>query len=192
MRKVTVLIIISYFLTSTLAFSQSLSDGIAVFKSAGWTVLRTTSTMTDKTSCTGILNGDYGIQLSESALYLRIQGGVRSITLRFDEDAPEKLRLPSEYERKGIVALSGSEFSKALGSTRLRTQVLTVLDRLDQKDLNLTGISEAHRNIQSGCPGEPIDTSRKAAPASLCSKEVTERMKRFGLSDESVKSICTN
>jgi hypothetical protein len=188
---VAFLALVSGFLLPHDSYAQSLADAIPVFKSGGWTVLRGKDPMTDKTSCTGVLSGDYGIQLSEEALYIRIRGGVRSITLRFDDQQPERLRLATDFERKGTIVLKGNELTKAMGSTRIRTQVMTILDRLDQKDLDITGIREAHENIRNGCPGNAISSSPASSEPSLCSNLVIGRMKNLGISDADIKSICT-
>lgn len=173
------------------ATAQSLADGVPAFKAGGWVVLRTKDTMTDKVSCTGVLNGDYAIQLSETTMYVRVRGGVRSVTLRFDDHTPERLRLPSDFERRGTVVFSSEEFAKALGSSRIRMQVMTVLDNLDQKDLDITGIREAHENIKAGCPGE-AQSAATAAPAggSLCSTLVVTRMRQRGIAEGDVRAVC--
>jgi hypothetical protein len=179
--------------TAASASAQTLADGVPVFRSGGWVVLRTIDPMTDKRSCTGILNGDYDIQLSQSALYVRMRGGVTSVTLRFDDQPPEKLRLSSDFERRGRVALLPEELRKALGSSRIRIQVMTGRDGLELKDLDVTGIRDAHTNIRSGCSGNPLpdaDVRRPSTEGSLCSTLVETRMRQRGLAASDIRAIC--
>lgn len=124
-----------------------------VFKNGNWTVLRGVDQMTDKVICTGIYKGDHNIQLGADSLYLRVDGGVRSVTLRFDDNPARPMRLPTELEnRLAVVELKGDEFDALKSSKRLRVDALKEIRELFDLDLNLLGIREVLENIETGCP----------------------------------------
>ncbi len=125
-----------------------------VFKSGNWSVIRTIDAMSDKVGCTGIYKNNYDIQLASDALYIHVRGGIRSITLRYGNQPAEKLRLPSKIEKKvSAITIDNSDFTKILASNRLRVQAFTILDRINNYDVDLGGITAAVENIRSGCPG---------------------------------------
>jgi len=140
-------------LSPSYGLAQSLKDAPVVFRSGNWKVLRTVDKMNDKTDCTGIYKEDYGVQLTEDTLFLKVQGGVEAVTLRFGDKPAQKLRLAKELEKKiRSVMLTDSEFAELTGSGRLIYQVNTVLDSVKTNEINLSGFEEALANIQSGCP----------------------------------------
>lgn len=171
----------------------NLATAPTVFSSGEWSVVRTVDTMSDKTSCTGIYKGDRSIQLTREALYISVQGGIESITLRFGEQAAERLRLPTDIEKKvRAVSISGNSFQKLLGSDRLRVQVLTLVRGIATFDLDLSGIDAAVENIQNGCPGEPTGDSDKSSPTSLCGDRVIARLKERGVSEDDIAHACSS
>lgn len=167
----------------------NLATDPVVFRSAKWEVRRSIDTMTDKVSCTGIYDSDYGVQLSDDTLFIRIQGGVSGVTLRFGDQPADKLRLPTQIEKKmSTVVIDGSQFNRLLGSNRLRLQAITVLDRVVEKDLDLTGLLAAHQKILDGCPGEVVH--QEASKPSLCSDVLVQRMRAKALSPKDIAEIC--
>jgi hypothetical protein len=175
------------------ATSGSLADAPVVFRSGNWSVVRTTDPMTDAVSCTGIYKDDYAIQLSPSDLYIRVQGGIEGITLRFDDEAPRRLRLATEMEKKtDAVDISGADFTQLSSTRRLRVEVVTLVRGGQFSDIDLSGIREAQETIRLGCPasgavqpGKQVNTS-----LGLCPGKVTERLKARGFTEESIREIC--
>ncbi len=132
---------------SSTRVDESTPDAGVIFSAGDWAINRSVDKMTDAPSCTGIYRHDWNIQLSKDAFYisLRGRGGVKAITLRFGDDPPRPLRLPSDMESNiSMVSLEGREFSTPLNSTRLRAQVLTVLGGIVTEDIDLTGIKQLH------------------------------------------------
>lgn len=71
--------------------------------------------MTDKTTCIGILNNDFAIQLNDDSLYIRVRGGPQTVKYRLDDQPPSPMRLVSDVDRKiGVFELSGADFSSFL------------------------------------------------------------------------------
>jgi hypothetical protein len=169
----------------------SLANAPVVFKSGNWSVLRSTDAMTDKASCTGIYKDQVGIQLANDSLFISMQGGIQSVTLRFDDQPPERLRLGTEMEKElRSVRITGDEFRKLLGSSRLRVQVLTLLRGIEDRDLDLIGISEALANIRQGCPGAPQGSAASEKP-SLCSDKIQKRLREKGMSPTDIQYVCS-
>lgn len=162
-----------------------------VFKSGNWSVRRGTDPMTDKVSCTGIYKDQLGIQLSREELYVTIRGGIEGVTLRFDDQPAERMRLARKVEKQvSAVEISGDEFRKLLGSNRLRIEVLTLVRGIQNLDLDLTGISDAVNNIRQGCPDVLRGSSGDPLPG-LCSEKVIQRLKEKGMSAKDIEYVCS-
>ena len=174
------------------ALMADLRNGKEVFKSGNWTVLRDQDPMSDKVVCTGIYQGDFKFQLTEHDFYVRILGGVQSVRLRFDDEPAQALRLASEMEKKiNAVDIKGADFERVLTAKRLRMQVGTLIRGLNEIDLDLIGLREAHENISGGCPDTGAVAQPKAAvPVGLCPRKVMERLKARGLSTQAIDEIC--
>jgi hypothetical protein len=174
------------------AASASLADAPTVFKAGNWSVLRDVDVMTDKTSCTGIYKEDPSIQLTADTLYIRVRGGLKSVTLRFGDQPAERLRLATEMEEKvDAIEISGNDFTKLLGSARLRVQSMTLVRGITNFDLDLAGLSAAVENIRQGCPGEPLTNAAVISKPSLCSDLVVRRLEEKGVTPEVIKYVCT-
>lgn len=163
---------------SLLLFSGSIQAGLStdpiVFRSGAWSVHKSVDAMTDKVSCTGIYKKQYGIQLTDNALYLNVRGGVRGVTLRFGNQKAQGQRLATEMEKSiGSVIIKDGEFKKVLGSDRLRSQVLTYLDTLDNKDINLTGAPVVVQFIRSGCSEKTVQQHKPKTTAANTKKSVS-------------------
>jgi hypothetical protein len=175
--------------------AQGLRDAKVAFSSGNWKVLRSTDPMKDTTNCTGIYKENYSVQLTPEKLFIGIQGGIQSVTLRFGEKPARGLRLAEDMEKKiRSVIISGSDFAELVDSDRLRYQVSTLVSGIKTDELDLTGLRAALENIRSGCPiqagtSAPAE-SRASLTGSLCSAVLVSRMKAQGLKDEQIFAIC--
>jgi hypothetical protein len=173
------------------ALAGTLSGAPVVFRSGDWSVLRTVDQMTDKTSCTGIYKSDYGIQLTDDELYIKVRGGIKGVVLRFGDQPAEKMRLATKSEQNiSSIDVEGSAFEKLLGSSRLRAQVLTVLGNVVDFDVDLNGLPAAVENIRAQCPGAPLDTQSTQA-GSACGDKVIARLREKGVSKETIEFACS-
>jgi hypothetical protein len=176
-------------IVGTCALGANLGDAPIVFRSGEWSVLRTLDQMTDQTNCTGIYKKDYAVQLTDDELFVKVRGGVKGVTLRFGDQPAEKLRLATKSERSlSSVSIEGGDFTKLLGSTRLRMQVLTVLDTVAEVDIDLTGVPAAVENIRSGCSGPPIEA--KSVEPTACGDRVVARLRQRGVSQDIITFAC--
>jgi hypothetical protein len=140
----------------TIAMAQ-LESSPVVFRSGDWAVHRTQDSMTDASICTAIYRNNATIQLASRSLTIAIADGLKDVTLRFDNENARQLRLPKRSERAvSAVDIEGQDFTYLLRSNRLRYRVLTLDDALLEGDIDLTGASDAWKNIQSGCVGDPL------------------------------------
>jgi hypothetical protein len=152
MRRFAVLLAMAA-LVVPVAYGQGFKDAKKTLQAGNWAVLRDKDPMTDKISCTGIYKGDYAVQLSDEALYVRVQGGIEAVTLRFNDEAPRPMRLAQEMEKKiRAVIFSGTDYMDVIQAKRLRYQVMTLVSGVKQGDLDLTGIDQAYLHIKNGCP----------------------------------------
>jgi hypothetical protein len=177
----------------SIAFAQSLKDAETALTVGNWKVLRTIDPMDDSVRCTGIYNNDYSVQLSKDTLFLGVQGGVQGITLRFDDNPPNRLRLATDMEKKlRSVIISGRDFSQLTTSSRLRYQVSTLVRGIESGDLDLDGLTAAIGSISRSCPSETSSSgvSPPAAAPSTCAPAMTAKMREQGLTEEQVDAIC--
>jgi hypothetical protein len=179
---------------STNSHGQGLKDAAIAFQSANWKVLRSIDSMKDTTSCTGIYKDNYAIQLTTDTLFLGVQGGIQSVTLRYGDKAARSLRLADEMEKKiRSVIIKGADFAELSGSDRLRYQVSTLVSGIKTDELDLVGFEETLANIRSGCP---TPTNASVAPkatsptGSICTATHVERMRAQGVKDEQIQAIC--
>ena len=165
MRRVAILpVIIAVAASSTamilvcgIAAAQTLAAAPVVFRSGDWAVHRRLDPMTDANLCTALYREASGIQLGSHSLTIAIDGGVKNVTLRYDDEPARAARLPKHSERSvSAVNIEGTEFDHLLQSGRLRYRVLTEADDVVEGDIDLTGARDAYKNIQNGCLGEPI------------------------------------
>lgn len=143
------------------AAAQGLGEG--VFREGDWRVYRSVDSFTDEVRCTGTYGDGSWIQLASDAdqlfVSLRGRGGLRGVTFRYGNAAPEDLRLPTDMEESlDVVIVSGSALTRAVNSGRLRLQILTILDTLVMEDIRLdaaSGFVEARRFIAEGLECSP-------------------------------------
>lgn len=141
---------------SGIAMAQ-LENAPVVFRSGDWAVHRAQDSMTDANICTATYRNNAAIQLASHSLTIAIANGLKDVTLRFDNENAHQVRLPKRSERAvSAVDIEGEDFTYLLRSNRLRYRVLTLEDALVEGDIDLTGASDAWRNIQSGCVGDPL------------------------------------
>ena len=178
---------------SSTASAQSLRDADVAFTSGNWKVLRAIDPMDDSVRCTGIYQNDYAVQLSKDTLYLGVQGGVQGVTLRFDENPPNRLRLATKMEKDvRSVIVTGNDFSRLATSNRLRYQVSTLVRGISTGDLELSGFNAALDNIRRSCPTESGGGVQSPTPesSSTCTPDMVVKMQEQGLTEQQVKSIC--
>jgi hypothetical protein len=160
-RRLAVAAVVARILTAFavlpgIALAQ-LEGSPVVFRSGDWAVHRTQDSMTDASICTAIYRSNATIQLASHSLTIAIANGLKDVTLRFDNENARQLRLPKRSERAvSAVDIEGQDFTYLLRSNRLRYRVLTLDDALVEGDIDLTGASDAWKNIQSGCVGDPL------------------------------------
>lgn len=180
-------------LVATSAAALSLADAPVVFKSGNWSVLRATDAMSDKTVCTAIYKDDYGVQLTDHALFLHVRGGPEAFRLRFDDDPAGSLKIATDIQKKiDVIEVEGADFTRLLAAHRLRYDVTAIIGPGPEGDLDVTGIAEAVQNISNGCPGEPVGAAATPTKASApgCSDQAKARLKAKGMSDADIVQVC--
>lgn len=121
--------------------------------------------MTDKKSCVALFKDRFDIQITEKnfTYSLRGKGGVKMITLRFDENQPIN-RLANDLEKRlSLVYIKDEEFRQLLLAKRLRIQIFTVLDTIVNEDLDLSGFTEIYPKI-SECKAVVVPSASTSAP----------------------------
>ena len=197
MKKLTIIASVAIGLATCLpTFPQKLMSEPIVFTSGNWTVRRGVDSMTDKVSCTGLHKSGPRVQLSDTGFYVSVQGGVRGIIVRYDDNPPEQMRLATDMEQEiRAVMFNGSDFERVLRSKRVRLEVMTVLDQVYEADLDLSGINAAHDNIVAGCPAMGAESKSKATSgqsrAQGCSEKVLAVLRAKGLSDAAIAEVCS-
>jgi hypothetical protein len=121
-------------LASAGVHAQGLKNAQPTLKVGNWTVLRSVDTMTDKISCTGIYKSNYGVQLTPDTLFVKVVGGVESVTLRFGDEPARRMRMPSKIEKKsGRSPLTGMNSLKHCGQTDFACNLLRSSEALLRK-----------------------------------------------------------
>jgi hypothetical protein len=191
------LLIAAGFTALSISAHANLKSATVAFTSGNWKVLRDQDTMTDKMNCTGIYRDDYGVQLTAESLYIKISGGVESVTLRFGEDQVRPLRLATEMEKKvRVIILTGTDLEQLQTVSRLRYQASTLVSGIKTGELDLKGFSQALENIKAGCPlqtpasAPSAQKNSEALTGSTCNAELISRMRQQGLKDRQISSIC--
>lgn len=175
--------------------SADLKTATVAFTSGNWKVLRDKDTMTDKIDCTGIYRDEYGVQLTAETLYVKVSGGLESVTVRFGDEQARPLRLPTETEKKiRAIMLTGTDLDQLQAVTRLRYQASTLVSGIKTGDLDLTGFTQALESIKAGCPLQtPAPVAEKTSDAlngSMCNVMLIARMRKQGIKDGQITAIC--
>lgn len=195
MKSALIAAVVVTAITAVTANAQSLKDAAVVMRAGDWKVLRSADLMTDKANCTGIYKENYGVQLAPDTLFISVSGGLQSVTLRFDDNPPSRLRLATDMEKKvRSIILSGSEFSQLRAAKRLRYQSGTLVSGVESGEIDLTDFAPALDNILQGCPSvgpppvpAPPTSSDKSAE---CAPSLIKKMKAQGLKPEQIVAIC--
>ena len=125
----------------SLAGAASAQQKTELAKVGRWTVMRTIDSMTDKPTCVGLLNASWDVQLSPNRMFVRIQGGIDSVTMRYGDRPASPFRLPTRTEKElRSVIIEGGEFMDAVEGGRVRYQVGTTLRGIASGDLDITGV----------------------------------------------------
>ncbi len=193
-KALTIATLILFVLSPSSLFAQSLKNATVAFRAGDWKVLRTVDPMKDTTNCTGIYKENYAVQLTSDTLFIGIQGGIESVTLRFGEKPARGLRLAQEMEKKiRSIVITGSDFSELTGSGRLRYQASTLVSGIKSDEIQLAGFEEALANIRSGCPlqAEAQTATKTSSPmGTLCTGTLVERMRAQGIKDDQIQNVC--
>ena len=199
MKRTSLLLFVSAFAAAHTVAAAGLANEPVVFRSGKWEVRRGQDAMTDQISCTGIHSSGPRVQLSDRGFYVGIQGGVRGVTVRYDNDPPQQMRLATEMEKKvRAVIFDGADFDRVQNAKRVRIQVMTVLDQVAESDIDLTGIDQALQNIRSGCPVQSTISpsltnntdSAQTPPPPACSDAVKAKLKARGMKPAQIAEIC--
>lgn len=180
------------------------AKGGVVYKSGNWEVFRSVDSMNDAVSCTGIYKGDWGIQLTNLALYLSTKGGLELVKLRFDENQAKASRLPYKREKSlNAIIIDPPEYDELVDSNRLRVQYLALGGSAREFDIDLTGIKTALSNINAGCPipkqpiaepapapAKPVTVAEEKPQPPVCSEQIISRMKAQGIKEKQITAIC--
>lgn len=190
-------------LFTTLLFTLTAQSANASMKNAkvalisgSWKVLHDKDIMTDKTTCTGIYKDNYGVQLSDDILFIKVPGGIQSVTLRFGDEPAEPLRLPTKMEKEiGVIMIEGHEFKKLKSVSKLRYQSATLVKGVESGELDLTGFAEALKSIENKCPLDASSSvtpskENKAGVGSLCNSTLVNRMQEAGVKQSEIEAIC--
>lgn len=123
-----------------------------VFKSGKWGVKRNLDSMTDEVRCVALYNGRFDIQLSRQQFSVGAvgRGGVDGYQWRVDDAPATRMILANKIERAtSHVMLEKPAVEKIVQGARFRILVMTLLGGMAEEDLDLTGIKEAYRFINS-------------------------------------------
>ena len=112
-----------------------------------WTIEAKTDPMTDAKRCTAYydLGPEYAVQITKDsfAISYRGRGGIESYQMRFDDDPPLELSLPSEVEKEigaFVIKETDRRFDRLLIAKRLRVQASTLVGGIVNDDINLSDL----------------------------------------------------
>lgn len=120
--------------------------GTALATIGGWTIYRSTDTMTDAPTCIATFGERRYVQLDTTsfAIDYRGRGGISGYRIRLNEDPPWALRLPTRTESDiAAFVMEGSDYQQIIAATRVRVQTLTVLSSVVNDDIDMTGVQGA-------------------------------------------------
>lgn len=120
----------------------------------GWELKTSKDNFSDKTTCVVSPIGRPWVQLNVNNLYISYagKGGVAGYTLRFDDQPPRQMQLPTPIDQQiGAVHLSPADFAEAMNSDRVRVQTFTVLRELKDEDLKMAGAKRLYQKMGPEC-----------------------------------------
>lgn len=123
------------------------------FRSGNWSVDEKLDPMTDKKTCTAIYRDDWKVQASPKDFYinLRGRGGVKSYTVRIDDEPALPMTSASDTESRISAVILRSHLDKLMLAKRLRVQVYTVLRDIVNEDVDLSGLKESVEFMRTNC-----------------------------------------
>lgn len=131
----------------TVAFCVPAAAGLApVGKPIGkWAIFGEADPMTDEMRCVAYYGGEKFVQVTKTSFAVGYggRGGLKGYTLRFDNDPPLSMELPSRIEQRVSAFLiedSDPRYARLLSAKRVRIQALTVLSSVENDDVDLTDI----------------------------------------------------
>ena len=130
-----------------------LNDTPIIFVDGAWSVHIFQTPASNKGLCVGVYKNNYNIRLTDTALYIYLRGGVKSVKLRYGNiPAREYIRKPSAMEgHLSILALENDEFKSMLTATNVHIEVSTIMGTTQTYDIIPEGIVQAVAKIHSGC-----------------------------------------
>jgi hypothetical protein len=190
-------------LTACSAHAQSSASATAAkvlaMRAGPWSVMRAVDPMTDRPDCIGIYKDSYDVQLSKTSMYVRVQGGIQLVTMRFGDEAAKPGRLPTKMEKDvRAVILQPMEFEEMRAQQRLRMTVLTMVSGVQSFDINGPGIEDAIASIASDCPAvaaepvrpAPIAVAAPAEAPTACSPELKARLRQARVTETQIATAC--
>jgi hypothetical protein len=120
----------------------------------GWELRMVKDGFTDEMNCIISPIGKPWVQISVGNLYVSYKGrgGVRSYTLRIDDDPPGRTKVASRLElQTGMMHLTGDPFFEAVSGNRLRIQIFTLLSDLKNEDLELAPMKRLYKKMGPEC-----------------------------------------
>jgi hypothetical protein len=169
-----------------------------VFRSGNWYVVRSTQSATGVVACTGYYMGQDALRLDKESLTVNVPGELKTITLRFDDQAPRPARPPERIEQQmGGAVLSGAEFEQLQRSRTLALEVATSRERVSHT-VPLEGLNAALKNIEDGCPlteaavraERAARQARDKAQAARCTPAGVRRMLERGVPEHRIQAEC--
>jgi hypothetical protein len=140
-------------LTSGLS-AETVNEMEVVAEDRNWQLRTSRDDFSDKISCVITNKKNKWVQVSPDHFYIayRGRGGIKGHEYRIDNTASSGMQLPSDMDEKlGIVSYSGGTLGKILRAKRLRVQALTVLNTLENDDINLEGLVKLYIKMKSSC-----------------------------------------
>lgn len=129
-------------------------DGWQVTTEQGWQLHRRNDPMTNKIECYLAPVGKPYAQFTTHNFLVsyKERGGVKGYTYRLDDGAVTEMQLPTEEEQElDILDFSDGAFNSILGASRLRLEVLTVLDEIVDDDFPLSGMRGLFVKMKQEC-----------------------------------------
>lgn len=144
------------FALTTILFSHlccAAPPATTVAEVGNWTVKKVEDSFSGETTCRGDYKHNTRTYLTKDELHLVTTEAftMNSVTIRYGEDPPNKIRMATPTEtRFGTITLKGREFAELLKHNRVRTRV-TLLRSTTEEDVDLTGIRDAIKIMRNGC-----------------------------------------
>lgn len=149
MRFCVLLLFVSAFVASSSA--QSAKDEV-IANDGNWRVQRAKDAMTDEVLCIAFFKKDDRFQLGAKSFFISYRGlgGVDTYRIRFDDEEPTERRVATPVEQRvSAVRFTQPEVKRLVKAKRLRVTTFTLLGRVRDEDIELSGIASAHAVLES-------------------------------------------